>query len=138
MPQREVELILARQLASRLAVPVVLVDAGGDTLFFNEPAEAIVGRPFDEVDALSLEERTRRMAPRRRDGRLVPTNQLPSVVAMIRRRPAHSSFHLTGLDGVLHAVQATAIPIESARGQVLGALIVLWPDTTPSGTGPDG
>src|SRR4051794_35850271 len=51
-----VELILARQLASGLTVPVLLVDARGDTLFYNEPAEVIFGRSFDEITALPFEE----------------------------------------------------------------------------------
>jgi PAS domain-containing protein len=59
----DVELILARQLASGLAVPVLLVDARGDTLFYNEPAEAIFGRRFDAIDALPFEERAAMQAP---------------------------------------------------------------------------
>ena len=31
-----------------------------------------------------------------------------------------------GLDGILRPVEATAIPLESAGGHVLGALIFLW------------
>jgi PAS domain-containing protein len=121
-----VELILARQLASGLAVPVLVVDARGDTVFYNEPAEAIFGRRFDDVDALPFEERTAILAPRRGDGQPLPVEQLPGMMAMRERRPAHAEFHIHGLDGVLRSVEATAIPVESAGGHVLGALIVLW------------
>jgi PAS domain-containing protein len=121
----EVELILARQHASVLAVPVLLVDARGDTLYFNEPAESILGRRFDEVDALPFEERTAILAPRRANGDPLPVDQLPGMIAMRERRPAHAEFHIHGLDGILRPVEATAIPLESAGGQVLGALIVL-------------
>jgi PAS domain-containing protein len=121
-----VEIILARQLASGLAVPVLLVDARGDTLFYNEPAEAILGRQFDEIDALPFEERTTMLAPRRDDGELLPVELLPAMQAMRERRPAHAQFHIRGLDGILRAVEATAVPIESARGHVLGALIAMW------------
>lgn len=79
MAQHLVELILARQLASDLAVPVLIVDAHGDTLF-NEPAELIFGRRFDEIDALPLEERTAILAPRLEDGRPLPVEQLPGYV----------------------------------------------------------
>lgn len=121
-----VELILARQLASGLAVPVLLVDARGDTLFFNEPAEAIFGRRFDEIDALPFEERTAMLAPRRESGEPLPVEELPGMLAMRERRPAHAEFYIYGLDGTLRAVEATAMPLESAGGHVLGALIVLW------------
>jgi PAS domain-containing protein len=121
----EVELILARQHASVLAVPVLLVDARGDTLYFNEPAESILGRRFDEVDALPFEERTAILAPRRESGDPLAVDQLPGMVAMRERRPAHAEFFIHGLDGILRPVEATAIPLENAGGQVLGALIVL-------------
>jgi hypothetical protein len=125
MPQYEVELILARQLADGLAVPLLLVDHRGDTPFFNEPAEVLLGRRFAEVDALPLEARNELMAPRLADGRPVPIQDMPSMRAMRERRPAHAAFHVNGLDGVLRAIEATAIPLESARGQVLGAMVIL-------------
>lgn len=122
-----VELILARQLASGLSVPVLLVDARGDTVFYNEPAEAIFGRAFDEIDALPFEERTAMLAPRRENGDPLPVERLPGMLAMRERRPAHAEFYIHGLDGVLRAVEATATPVESAGGHVLGALIIMWP-----------
>ena len=121
-----VELILARQLASGLAVPVLLVDARGDTLFYNEPAEGIFGRPFDDIDELPFEERAAILAPRRENGDPLPVDELPGMIAMRERRPAHAQIYIHGLDGVLRAVEATAIPIESAGGHVLGTLVVMW------------
>ncbi len=126
MPQHDAELILARQLADGLAVPVMLVDARADTLFFNEPAEALFGRRFDEVDALPFETRTRLLAPRHADGRPLQMDEMPGVRAMRERRPAHVAFHIHGLDGIVRPIEATAIPLESARGNVLGAFVVLW------------
>lgn len=120
-----VEIILARQLASELAIPLLLVDARGDTLFYNEPAEAIFGRQFDEVDALPFEERTALLAPRRDDGQPLPVTLLPGMLAMRERRLAHARFSVRGLDGVLRPIEATGVPIESARGHVLGALIAM-------------
>jgi hypothetical protein len=137
MPQQDVELILARQLAGGLAVPILLVDARGDTLFFNEPAELLFGRRFDEIDALPMATRTAILAPRYPDGRPMPPEELPGMRAIRERRPAHSALHMHGLDGVLRPVQATAIPLESARGHLLGALVVLWAhdEVAPDGAG---
>jgi PAS domain-containing protein len=134
MAQRPVELILARQLASCLAVPVLLVDARGDTLYFNEPAELIFARRFDEIEALGFEERTKVLAPRRADGGPLPVDELPGVIAMRDRRPAHAALFIHGFDGVLRPVEATAVPLESANGRVLGALVVLWSRQDPSMT----
>ena len=41
--QKPLEIILMRQLASYLAMPIFLVDPRGDMLFYNERAEAILG-----------------------------------------------------------------------------------------------
>lgn len=139
MAQYEVELILARQLAGGLAVPVLLVDDRGDTVFYNEPAAVLFGRRFDEINALPLEERTSLLAPRRADGRLLPIEELPGMRAMRERRPVHVAFHMHGLDGVLRPVEVTAIPLESTRGHLLGAFVVLWaqdPDASGSAAGP--
>jgi len=132
MAQYDVELILARQLAGGLAVPVLLVDDRGDTVFFNEPAEVLFGRRFDDVNALSFEERTSLLAPRYADGRPLPVTELPGMQAMRDGRPSHAAFHMHGFDGILRPVEATAIPLESARGHILGAFVVLWPqDSSP-------
>ncbi len=114
-----------------MADAVLLVDARGDTLFYNEPAEAVFGRPFDEIDQLAFEERTQILAPLDEAGLPLPVDALPGIVAMRERRPAHEVFHMHGLDGVLRPIEGTGIPIESARGQLLGALVVLW--RRPSG-----
>ena len=124
--QQDVAIILARQFASELSVAVLVVDSLGDTLFFNEPAERILGRPFHEVDALPFEERAAILAPRGDDGRPMPVEQLPGMVAMREHRPAHVSFHMHGLDGILRPIEATAIPLLNAGGHVLGAFVVLW------------
>ena len=47
-----IQIILTRQLAGHLGVPLFLVDPKGDLLFYNEPAEAILGRRFEETGAM--------------------------------------------------------------------------------------
>ena len=66
--QQDVAIILTRQFAEGLSVATLVVDGRGDTLFFNEPAERIFGRRFDEVDALPFDERAAILAPRGHDG----------------------------------------------------------------------
>jgi PAS domain-containing protein len=129
--QLDIELILARNLISRLAVPVLLVDAAGNTLFFNEPAEPIFGYRFDDFESMPFKERTAILAPRNEKGRRVPPTRLPGMVAMRKRRPTHAAFQIQDLHGAAHAIEATAIPLEGAGGQILGAMVVLWPRRGP-------
>jgi hypothetical protein len=44
-----IQLILTRQLAGYLSVPVFLVGPNGDLLFYNEPAEILLGKRFEET-----------------------------------------------------------------------------------------
>jgi PAS domain-containing protein len=131
MPQRAVELILARQLAGSLTVPVLLIDARGDLLYINEPAEEIFGRRFDEIDSLPLEERGAILAPRDRDGRPLPADELPGALAMRGNRPVHAEFWINGLDGRPRATESTAIPLQGVDDRVVGALIAIWLTDVP-------
>lgn len=127
----DLELILARHLVSRLAVAVLLVDARGDTLFFNESAGLILGRSFDDFDAMPFEARTAMLAPRDERGRPLPVDQLPGMVAMRERLPIHAAFEIHNVDGAIQPIEATAIPLEGAGGNVLGAMVFLWRRARP-------
>jgi len=47
------------------------------------------------------------------------------MIGTVERRPAYARFCIHGLDGVLRKVKATAVPIESAGGHVVGALVAM-------------
>lgn len=68
MSQKAIELILMRQLASSLAMPIFLVDPSGNLLFYNEPAEQLLGRRYDETGEMSMKEWCALFAPIAEDG----------------------------------------------------------------------
>ena len=43
------ELILVKHWASYTAIPIFIVDADGNLAYYNESAEQIIGRSFDEA-----------------------------------------------------------------------------------------
>ncbi|MCY7389724.1 MAG: PAS domain-containing protein, partial [Burkholderiales bacterium] len=53
---KPIQIILARQLASSLDMPILLVDTVGTLIFYNEPAEQILGQKFDETGEMSATE----------------------------------------------------------------------------------
>ena len=55
MAQQEIEVILIRQLASYLAMPIVIVNPEGTLLFYNEPAEQLLAMRFEEQGELTGE-----------------------------------------------------------------------------------
>ncbi len=126
MPHRDVGLILMRQLASALAVPTLLVDETGDLLFYNEPAEVLLGERFDEMGDMPLERRRRVFAFRDEAGQPLPDDQPPLVVALRERRPVHRRVWLRGFDGVDRALEVTAFPLLGGGGHLIGGVAMFW------------
>lgn len=126
MPQQEIEVILMRQLASSLAMPVFLVDADGNLLFYNEPAEALIGRRFDEVGAMPKEVWSTVFSARGEDGSPIPPEEGPLMIALRDHRPGYRTVWITGLDGASRKIGVIAFPLEGQGGRHLGAVAIFW------------
>lgn len=126
MAQRAVELILMRQLASYLALSILLFDAEGNLLFYNEPAEMFLGRRFDETGEMALEEWYAIFKLMDEDGAPLPLEARPLVIALQKQRAAHRAFRFQGPDGIVRRVEATAFPLEGQGGRHLGAVVIFW------------
>lgn len=124
-----VELILIRHLASRLAVPVFVVDHAGDLVFFNEPAEAVLGRRFEEIRSMPFEDWTTAFLPT--DGEALAVDDLPLVVALRQGVPAHRTFAIQAGDGARRMIEATAFPLLAAGSELVGAVAMFW-ETGPA------
>ena len=135
MAQQSVELILFRQLATSLAMPVFLVDEGGDLVFLNEAAERLLGVRLEEMDHLPFETWTTAFRPRTPEGAFVPVEELPLVRAVRDRRPAHGVLAITDRDGVERTIEITAFPLIGEDQRRLGATALFWevpvPRTSP-------
>jgi len=131
-PQTAIELILARQVASYLTLPILLTDAAGDTFFYNESAEQLLGRRFDEVGSLPLAERAQTLAFRDESGGPVAFDDLPLVRALRLGRPDYRRLTMRGLDGVDRSIEATAFPLTRSDGTLVGGVAIFWERTSPS------
>lgn len=126
MSQQAIEIILSRHWASHLQTPVFLVDPEGNLLFYNEPAEAILGRRFSETGMMSAAEwGTAFRATDRNDAPLSP-DELPLSVALAERRPAHKRFWIVGLDNYRRFIETTALPLIGEADRFLGAVAFFW------------
>jgi PAS domain-containing protein len=121
-----IQIILTRQLAGYLGVPLFLIDPGGSLLFYNEAAEAILGRRFDETGPMTAAEWSSIFAPMDEGGRPVAPESLPLMITLAEQRPAFARFFIRGLDGVLRHLEVTSIPIAGLRGELLGAAALFW------------
>jgi PAS domain-containing protein len=119
-------LIITRELASNLATPVFIVDDRGIVIFYNEPAEAILGRTYAESGEMPAEEWRALFAPEGPDGRSLPLDKLPSAIAFRERRPAHGTFTIAGLDGVRREIAATGLPLFARGREFVGVVSIFW------------
>src|SRR5437016_1033870 len=109
MTQKEIEVILARHLASYLATPIFIVDPAGNLLYYNEHAEAILGHRFNETGEMPVAEWGTIFRPMDKDGALLATRELPLVMALQQRRPVSGGFWIRGLDNnVLRQIEVFA------------------------------
>jgi PAS domain-containing protein len=125
-PQKHLVLILAREFASNLATATLIADRRGTLVFYNEAAEAVLGRPFAEVGELPAEEWTAMFAPRTLDLDPLPADQTPGGRALRERRVAHGRFRITSLDGVERDISATAIPLFAHLDEFVGVVAIFW------------
>ena len=128
MPQREVELILMRQWASYLAMPIFMVGSNESLLFYNEAAETLLGRPWEEAGQMTLEELPSMFQLQNVDRSALVPDQFPLHVALRQRRPAHLPVRYRALNGVWRTVEVTAFPLEGQGGRHLGAVAIFWED----------
>jgi PAS domain S-box-containing protein len=126
MAQQEIEVILVRQLASYLAMPMVIVDPAGTLLFYNEPAEELLGMRFEETGELTQDEWVDDLGLTDEQGMPVAPEARPLVIALNERRPAHKTMWGQGRDGVRRHVEVTAFPLIGQAGRALGAVAIFW------------
>jgi PAS domain-containing protein len=124
--QKNLVLILAREFASQLATPMFVTDASGDLVFYNEPAEMILGRTFSEAGELNAQEWQDLFKVEHVDGSPMPLAEMPGGVALLERREAHASFRLTGFDGVQRTISATAFPLFARETELVGVVAIFW------------
>jgi PAS domain-containing protein len=133
MAQQSVETILVRQLAGYLSVPILVVDPTQTVIFYNEPAERILGVRFEETGRISPQEAEHLIDfDDHPAGELDEEATRPVTIALRERRPAHSRRSLLRRSDRLRLqVEITALPLIGQAGTLLGALVMFWEGPGP-------
>lgn len=126
MAQQEIEVILARHLAEYLAMPIFIVEPDGALLFYNEPAEKILGLRYDETGPMPASEWASVFDPMDEQGNPLAPDDLPLMIALMQHHPAHRNFWIRGLDGGMRQIAVTAFPLKVQADRFLGALAIFW------------
>lgn len=127
MSAKAVELILLRQLLSRLPLPATLVDAEGVVVYMNPASERMLGWELAEFgDDLPFSRVPELLDPRRPDESHMEAREMPLSMALHDRRPQQYRMIIHDRGGTPHRIVTTAIPLDGQGGTLLGAMNFFW------------
>jgi PAS domain-containing protein len=126
MEQQNLVLILARELADKLATPMFVVDREGRLAYMNERAGEILGDSYAAAGRINVEDWAERYQPTDLEGRPLAVEELPLVRALTLREPAHLTLRVKGLDGTVRDIAATAFPLFAHADEFVGAAAIFW------------
>jgi len=124
-----IELILNRQLADCLAIPVFITDTIGNLLFYNEPAEDILGKRYEDTGEMPVEQWSTIFKNKDENGETLPPEELPLVKTLNTRLPYFKTFRIESLTGKEEKISVTSYPIIGRAGSFLGAVAIFWRPT---------
>jgi len=123
---KPIQVILARQLASSLAMPILIVDTEGTLIFYNEPAEVILDQRFDETGEMSADEWTGLFAVADEARNPIAKEDRPMMMALSERKPISRTVWMRCGHREWRQVNITAFPLIGEGGQFLGAKMIFW------------
>ena len=123
---KPIQIILARQLASSLAMPILIVDTDGTLIFYNEPAEAILGQRFDETGEISANTWTTLFALADEERKPIAQEDRPTMMALSERKPYSRTVWMQCGHRDWKHMNITVFPLIGVERQFLGAQMIFW------------
>ncbi|HET9430565.1 MAG TPA: PAS domain-containing protein [Chitinophagaceae bacterium] len=124
-----IEIILNRQLADCLAIPAFITDTEGNLLFYNEPAEELLGKRYEDTGEMTVGEWSTVFKNKDENGNPLPPAELPLVRTLKDHLPHHKAFWIESLLGKAERISVTSYPIMGRAGTFLGAVAIFWKTT---------
>jgi PAS domain-containing protein len=109
-----------------MATAIMLFDAHGNLVFYNEPAESILNSRFDETGEIEVDDVLRVVSAADEDRRLLSREERPGWVARLERRPITRTIWMSCNGGGWRHLQATAVPILGEQGELHGVMQFFW------------
>jgi PAS domain-containing protein len=123
---KAVELILLRQLLSRLPLPATLVDADGNVVYSNPASQRLLGIDHEATGEVPLSRLPELLDPRHSDDSPMELRHMPLAMALHARRPQQYPMIIHDRGGAPHRIITTAIPLDGQGGTLLGAMNFFW------------
>lgn len=128
MPSYDIEIILSRQLADSLSMPVFITDIEGNLIYYNEPAEEILGNRFEETGVMPVDVWGKIFKPMDEFKTPLSPEELPLVKTLRNVYPYHKTFWIESLQGKSQKISVTSFPIIGRSGNFSGGIAIFWKD----------
>jgi len=129
MAAYEIEIILNRQLADCLTIPVFITDTKGNLIYYNVPAEEILGKEYEDTGEMPVEEWSTVFTPIDETGKPIAPDELPLVKTLNNCQPYHKTFWIKSLKGNSEKISVTSYPILGKTGKFIAAVAIFWKST---------
>jgi PAS domain-containing protein len=126
MAAHEIEIILNRQLADCLSMPVFITDTAGNLIYYNEPAELILGKRFEETGEMPVAVWGTIFKPVDENRNPLSPEDLPLVKTIMHQKPYHKTFYIESLSGKIEKISVTSYPIMGRPSRFIGAVALFW------------
>jgi hypothetical protein len=113
-------------LAECLSIPVFITNTEGSLLFYNEPAEEILGRRFQDTGEMPVEVWSTIFKPLDDKGNPLDPETLPLVKTLRNAIPDHGSIWIKSLKGDNHKISITSYPLIGRGERFVGAVAIFW------------
>ena len=123
MPQKSIEIILFRQLASYLSIPICLLNLEGNIVYCNSSAENLLGFKFSEIGEISGNHWEALFPLKDKHGEIVSIDKSPLHISIAQNRITHGLFHITNLNHQVKHFNLTIIPMIDDKSIVLGSML---------------
>ena len=126
MAQYPIEMILLKQWASLMAVPVWITDVDGRLVYYNEPTEEIIGLRFEDAGEIPADRVAEMFVVSDVDGSPLADDEVPLVIALNKHVSNHRRLRFLRGDKKWNEIAVTAIPIIGEGNRHLGAMVTMW------------
>lgn len=124
MPNQEIEFILARQLSEYLSSPIAIVDHNGRMIYYNESAEFILGKKFNESGEIESREWDERFYDESRTT-MIKMLDLPFLKVLSGRAIIEGEYWMRSFEEMDQKVRVICIPLVGMAQRELGAIVFL-------------
>ena len=124
MPNQDIEFILARQLSEFLSSPIAIVDHDGRMIYYNESAEFIIGKKFNESGEIESREWDERMYDENKINSIKMLD-LPFLKVLSGRIIIEGEYWMRNFEEIEQKVRFICIPLVGMAQRELGALVFI-------------